>query len=285
MKTDKLDPFKIPRVVGHGGSTEKLGAMVGTPMSPRVIELIGAGNPFPDASCFDVHGDWIHSYRIWTNHANATYQAKNTGHITVARSVADPGVSFQVRQLIVNQDGMFQRIEALVNCRSDDPATVRDWEAEVVCYDAAQCPIPGLDLAVSGRVSDEQVEMTVNGTDETHAINGPLLCQWLILDAVQRGHRRCRPFTTLEHGLKLKAGQTLTPGEPPLFESAVDGGVLDLTVQRGRGLLPWDYWRDSNGRVLYAFSGTVMVILDSEAPRKTDRLIEELVQGGHHYEY
>jgi len=285
MNKDKLDQFKIPRIVGHGCSFEEGGAIASAPLSPRMIEIMQAGNSFPEAGNFSPDGDWTHHYRVWTNHGNMTYQNKNTGHISIMRTVNVDDVNFQVRQIIVNQDGMFQRIEAHLNCNIGYPGTVKNWKTQVTCYDTAQCPMDDLSLSIVGENIGSEIRMSVNGVDEVHPFDGPLLCQWLIPDTIQHERKELDKFTVLEHGLKLKPDHRLILPKPARTEATVDGGVLEPTIQRGSGLLPWEYWQDHTGRVLYAFSGTVMIILDDEAPAKTDRLIEELVQGGHHYEY
>ena len=285
MTECKLKEFEIPRIVGHGCSFDENGAIASAPLSPRMIEIIQAGNSFPEVDGFDPHGNWTNHYRVWTNHGNMTYQNKNTGHISIARTTHKDCVNFQVRQIIVNQDGMFQRIEAQINCERDFPGSVKDWKTQVTCYDSAQCPMDDLSLDIAGKTYDSEVRMTVNGVEEIHSVKDPLLCQWLILDVLQRDRKELDTFTVLEHGLKFKKNHKLIIPTPAHKEATVDGGVLESTIQRGTGLLPWEYWQDQAGRVLYAFSGTVMVILDEDAPAKTDRLIEELVQRGHHYEY
>ena len=77
------------------------------------------------------YGNWTNHYRVWTNHGNMTFQNKKIGHISIARTTHKDFVHFQVRQIIVNQDGMFQRIEAQINCKRDFPGTVKDWKMQV----------------------------------------------------------------------------------------------------------------------------------------------------------
>ena len=285
MDHQKLEEFRIPRIKGHGCSFLKAGGMLTAPLSPRLIEIMGEGNLFPDASGFDPSGNWLHHYRVWTNHGDCKAQNKNTGHISIARNAQSDSVNFQVRQVIVNQDGMFQRIEAEINCSNDAPGSVQNWQTRIYFYDTSQCPMADMNLEITGTVSPESVQMTVNGATESYPLTCPLLCQWLICDCIQRNRKRLDDFSVLEHGMKLKPHHCLIPSQPVRPEATNAAGTLALTVQRGHGLLPWEYWQDTSGRVLYAFSGTVMYILDEDAPGKTDALIEELVQGGHHYEY
>jgi hypothetical protein len=156
----------------------------------------------------------------------------------------------------------------------------------MVCYDTAQCPMPGLNLNTRGQVHADQLSLTVNGQQRDLKLADPfLVSQWTIFDVLHRGNDAFeKPFTVLEHDRKCKPGHRLVTSTT-LDPQRIKAGRLEPVIQLGHGMLPWEYWRDSHQRVLYAFSGSVMMALDDKAPQETDKLIEELVQGGHHYEY
>ncbi len=284
----KMEPMTIPVVRGHLGALGSGGddKTLCEPLHPALMTNLGLDNPVPKGDGFDPFGSWRICYRIWGNHGWTWFQNKNMGHLEIIRCPAENDIRFEVRQVIVNTDGMFQVVEAELRCCPDHLASLIDWSARTTCYDFAQCPMPELSMRTEGRVEKNQVILSVNGRPRQAPLaKGPLISQWTIVDLLQRGNQACGPdFTALEHDRKLKPGHRLEISHVISPERTANG-LLQPFLQLGSGMLPWEYWRDSHQRILYAFSGSVMLALDEEAPRKTAKLIEELVQGGHHYEY
>lgn len=282
-----MKPFTIPKVLqGHHNPPDR-GCHLAEPLSPLLIHNLGLGAA--DAPDIDPQGSWRLSYRTWANHGWTHHQNKDTGHVEIERLVEGDALKFAVRQVIVNTDGMFQRLEARLRCADDVWASLLNWHCELTCYDTSQNPMPGLGMEVAGRVAEDGRSLTlkINECEASRELDGPLVSQWLIPDLLQRAGKDLPKdkFTLLEHHAKLKPAQRLAWSDVAAGQRVPGCGELRRIHQIGLGILPWEYWRNGQGRVLYAFSGTVMHILDEDAPARTEKLIEELVHGGVHYEY
>ena len=105
----------------------------------------------------------------------------------------------------------------------------------------------------------------------------PATSHWSLFDAVQRlPGKATRPlrFTMLEEMDLVKPDQRLE------FREETDLEVGDTTLhlrgyqQIGWGVLPWQYWVDDQGRLLFAFSGVRACIYNTKASAWMRRKLE-----------
>ena len=111
--------------------------------------------------------------------------------------------------------------------------------------------------------------IVIQDPHETKAlpVAGPYTLNWCLFDAVQRLPReKTQPlgFTLIDHFDEPKADCTLAFRKR--MDVAVAGGRTIATYsydQLGRGNVPWVYWVDDRGRLLFVAAGLEAYALES----------------------
>lgn len=261
---------------------------VDAPLSPRVVEEIGVLNEFPPVPAdYDPEGEWTHNYRIWGNHGTFRMFNKNLGHLIVSRAIGPSRERFQlsVTQEIVNADAIEHVIKAEMLCRNDELGTPLTWKLNSTFTDTALCPVPELTVTCEGRLDGGEVHEVCNGSARNYIMGHEFTTVWSVFDLAQRWKRPIQNFAVLDGLLYPKQGRVIGKRAQVSETISTLRRPLSCVHLLGSGMLPYDFWIDEHRRVLMAFSGAIMYILDDEAENKTAQLVGELMQGGVHYEY
>ena len=234
------------------------------PLSLDFLRQLGVLKDFtPPTGTFDPKDTWTNSYHLWLVQRNL-----GGGALTIRREPEADGVRLRVSYDVAEYSGYIRRTKAVVECRSDALCSPISWTLESQCYDADDQPTRGTKLTETGAITDGSLEIRFGGRSRKEKIAAPATSHWSLFDAVQRlPGKATKPlsFTMLEEMDLVKPGQRLT------FREARDFKVGDATLhlrgyqQIGRGVLPWQYWVDDQGRLLFAFSGVRAYIHNTNA--------------------
>jgi len=224
----------------------------------------------PPAGAFDPAGSWEQTWRVCTLAGRAA-AVRPVGRLTLRRQVA--GRQAQLDVLYVrNVTGGRQEVTGSLAYPAADPlARPTRWSFRTRLFNTRNQPIPGTDIARRAAFADGRI--TVADDTETRTIDpaGPYTVNWCLFDAVQRlPGREAQPlaFTLIDHFDQVKPETTLA------FRQATDvqvaGGKTIATrvyEQLGRGNVPWVYWTDTSGRLLWVVAGLEGYIREAAAPR------------------
>ena len=233
------------------------------PLTLEHLHGLGELNDFtPPAEAFDPNGTWTNTYRLWM------VQRYMRGSLRLKREPTAEGVRFSVDLDVVEQAGYCRRTRAVIACAADVLATPKSWTLTSQIRDLDDQPTTGTRLSETGTVSGGRVEARFGRRRRTQKVAGPVTSNWSLLGAVQRlGGAKTKPlrFTMLEEMDLVKPDQRLEFREAKEFE--LGGRKLHLIgyQQIGRGVLPWQYWVDERGRLLFALSGLRALLYDVEA--------------------
>jgi hypothetical protein len=146
-------------------------------------------------------------------------------------------------------------------------ATPRRWSFAAEVFDGSGQVIPEASLDRRAVVENGKLRITTgDGAARTVPLSGQYTLNWALFDAVGRLPRKpFEPirFTLIDHFDQLKPDQTL------VFRRAIETSVAGQTIQlcgfdqTGRGVMPWTYWVDNQGRVVVAISGLEAYMLES----------------------
>ena len=224
----------------------------------------------PPGGAFDPAGAWRQAYGVYTL-AGRQAAARRVGVVRLARRVAAGGevvLEVEYRKALT---GGSQRVSAELHTRADDAlATPSRWQFETKLLDAAGKVIPRTHLKRSAAFRDGRI--TIRDARETKVISvaGAWTVSWCLFDAVQRlPARRRKPIalTLIDHFDEPKGGCTLAcRGE---MDVAVAGGRTIRTWafdQLSDGNVPWVYWRDERGRLLFIVAGLEAYLLEPAGP-------------------
>lgn len=223
----------------------------------------------PPSDAFDPAGSWNQTWGVYTLAGRAA-AARRVGTVTLRRRVSNENTTLEVAYDKTLSGGR-QKIAATLHGRADDPlgAPTR-WTFQIDVLDAAGKPVPH--TQVKKRATVEKGIITIRDTIGTRAIrvDGPYTVNWCLFDAVQRLPRKKTeplPFTLIDHFDQPKPETTLSYRKP--MTVAVAGGRTAAThayEQLGRGNVPWVYWIDEAGRLLFIVAGLEGYVLEPSSP-------------------
>jgi hypothetical protein len=243
---------------------------------------------------FNPHGDWSLSYGVYTftSMRQGPTPGGLVGRMTLARKVVGENEADLTLDYEKDGRGTIQKVAGRIRCKTDALSTPSRWEYSAEVVDSQGKPYENSKIAKRGRAGDGRIEIVDDCSTRRLAINGPFTINWAVWDAVMRmPHESAEPlrFTMLDHFDQLKYRQTLafrksanvTLGQRRVKEQvwqelekgrvrqtrwAMTGGrdvTLHAFEQLGEGIVPWIYWTDDQGRLLFAVSGLEVYVLDS----------------------
>ena len=235
------------------------------PLSLEFLRDLGAlRDVAAPAEPFDRNGAWTNSYRLWLVQRNL-----GGGCLTVRREpTAGGAVRLHADLAVAEWSGYVRRTTAVLECAGDALCTPKSWRLDSQCFDIDDKPIAATKLSERGTIADGILEIRFGQRSRKEKVPQPVTSNWSLFDAVQRlPGAKTAPlkFALLEEMDLLKADQRLE------FREAKKLKLGDATLQLrgynqiGRGVLPWQYWVDAQGRLLFAFSGVRAFIRDAKA--------------------
>ena len=232
-------------------------------------------------SDFDPAGEWCHLYRLWLvgSHLN-----RYRGFIEIRRAApnGDGAVDLAVhRELLLSHHPAVHRTTATMRCAADALCTPRSWTIEAETFDARMKPIALSRVAESGVVKGKTVEVSRGERRYKRPLPTPFTSDFSLFDAVQRlGGAKTQPmtFALLQDLDEIKEGQRLSYRQTVDFDVGGKSLTLRCYQQIGRGILPYRYYVDPRGRLLFAVSGIRAYILDPNVRAQHERAVSLLAR-------
>ncbi len=243
---------------------------------------------------FEPNGQWQLDYGVYsfTSQTRGPAPGGLVGSMTLARKPLQEGEAELTLKYKKTGPGAVQNVAGKIRCKTDLLATPVQWEYSVEVVDAEGKPYPTSRIAKRAEASEGRVDVVDDHGTRRLAINGPLAINWALWDAVMRMPRqKAEPirFTMLDHFDQIKHRQTIafckssvvTLGQSRVQEQsrqklekgrirqarwATTGGeevTLHGFEQLGEGIVPWVYWTDEQGRLLFVVAGLEVYILNS----------------------
>jgi hypothetical protein len=218
----------------------------------------------PPAGGFDPRGAWKLSYGVWLFAGDPGA----VGFLEIERQPAANGAALKVATRIAHLNGYQQQSVAL-ECAADLLSSLRWLELESVSGTPEGQPLPVTKTSVRVEVRGSTVEFARGTRRRTARAAPPVVASWGLLEALQRlspDQPKALEFTLLDDGDLLKPAQRLTyAGETSVQVAGGAGLALHCWEQIGYGVLPTHYWRDAQGRLLFAVAGQRAYLYDPDA--------------------
>ena len=212
----------------------------------------------PPSGPFEPAGSLDQTWGVYTL-AGRVATARPVGSLTLRRRMSGKDATLEVAY-DKKLSGGRQQIAATLRGRADDPLAMPDrWTFQIDLQDTAGKTVPH--TQVRKRAAVENGTIAIRDAAETRRIPlaGPYTVNWCLFDAVQRLPReKTKPlaFTLIDHFDQPKPETTLAYRKP--MTVGVAGGRTVAThayEQFGRGNVPWVYWVDEAGRLLFVVAG------------------------------
>lgn len=248
-----------------------------SPLSPKELEKLGlCGSSIRDESSFDPMGAWSRTFRIWGTLGWKRFQTKDMGFLRIDHKApfTRAGGELHFKQTLAMADGMHTTTEGDIFHGG--------WLIRQRFFDSAQCPIPELDLEVEGVRREGELRLVTNGKIRDIRFTGVCRTSIEIFALAQSLENDLNHFVLIDDFTKIKPDHSLKLQSSLLTK---DASMSACYVQKGWGILPREFWLDAKKKLVMMCTGSVVFEIDPEAETKTFRLLEDLVNGGVHYEY
>ena len=235
---------------------------------PVTVESLKAFGALSEVSLpaerFDPTAAWTQTYRLWM-----VQRYRSGGKLVVQRRQAGrDGVHLKVESTIAEYGGHLRQLKADLDCAADTLCSPRAWRLDATHVDADDRPTAGSGLSESGTLADGVWTVRFGNRSRKRKVPTPITSNWSLFEAVQRlpgEDTGPLKFAMLDEMDLLKMGQRL--GFCGTKKVHVGGRMLTLRgyAQIGRGVLPWQYWVDQQGRLILALSGVRAYVWDAQA--------------------
>ena len=256
---------------------------------PEVLELNGAVQQVMPDEPLDCGGDWTAQYRIWqaVGGLNDNGQSSLIGSLEVRRTAGDDPSRFNlaIRHRLLMGDKRkrpfngIHEIRATMTCRNDLLGTPERWRVEHIINRDGQI-LNELALREDGEADGDGIRLRINGIDRAVRTPRPWTSCWNLFELVPRfvadGHHQAR-FDLMERLRLHKPDQRLLRDESRDCEPARFGRLRKVS-QTGRGILPFDYWLDQRGNLIFAVNLHTAYILDADADAKVQQTFDDRIE-------
>ncbi len=221
----------------------------------------------PPKGNFDPSKPWRQSWGVYSVARIGKAGGPRTGRLTLVRRAGQDGkVAIDVeygRQLIGGRHKVAGAIEIRPNSVLSTPV---GWWFESRLLDAAGKTIANTKMKKTGLLKEDDILITCGQDVQKIKVTGPCTTNWSLFDAVQRLPReKTKPqrFTLIDHFDQIKPGYLLSYRKT--MDVSLGGQKLRLVAydQVGRGNVPWVYWLDRQGRLLFIVAGLEAYVLES----------------------
>ena len=226
----------------------------------------------PPQGPHDPRGDWTLAYVVYTLGAIRGPGGRLGGLVVRRRAADDGGATLAIEyEKRVNPQHV-QKVVAEITCRGDALATPVRWtfSSEIAGRaGGADGPVENTRLEQSATAEDGHVEIRDGTHSRRLAAGPPFAINWALFEAVGRLPRETFDpirFTLLDHFDQLKPAQVLSYRLSADVQLAGQPVRLHAYDHLGEGIVPWIYWVDDRGRLLFAVSGLEAYLVDSFGP-------------------
>jgi hypothetical protein len=212
---------------------------------------------------FDPRADAELAYGVYT----LAGRPGRAGSLRVQRtSAAEDFCALHVRYEKHLPGNARQHVSARMQCRSDIISTPVSWTFTAELSRPSGPALAKTRTQKRGLAIDGRIEIADDAARRRIAVGKAYTINWALFDAVGRLPRKpFEPlqFTMLDHFDQVKRNQRLS------YRTTADVRLGGATVRLhaydhlGEGIVPWVYWVDDPGRLLFAVSGIEAYLWES----------------------
>ena len=256
--------------------------IVASPLTPTLLKELGAIDDFPATpKNFDPYGNWVNTYRIWTCHGFRESGNQNVGFVRIEREAGGTNEKFtlKVHQEVVQVDGIVNIINANIQCLNKQLATPVQWHLSSRFIDPDKRPLTRLETDEKALIKGNVISVEIGEHTFKRKVAGHLTSDWCVFEFIQRlkfEEQGWLAFDMLEGLTVMKQNQRLSYRGLHPTKIGAEQISLHCFVQTGSGILPYEYWLDSNHRLVAAISMHKAYILDERAEKILRQRIEQL---------
>lgn len=227
----------------------------------------------PPKGGFDPKDNWKLCYRVYTLAGRKPGSGHPAGSLWLKRKKHGSD-SFILKVDYQKQlPGQWkQSVVAEIHCLSDTLSTPLKWtfDSEIIGHVEA---FQNTKLKKSGVFKNGKMVVEDGKYRREIMVPSPYTVNWALFDAVQRMSRapgtesaavkKLLKFTMFDHFDQVKEKQSLQYRKTAQVVVGTKPIELHAYEHLGEGIVPWIYWVDSKGRLLFVISGQEAYLLES----------------------
>lgn len=235
--------------------------------------LLGLGEFLKDFSMpegpFDPRGEWEHRYRVCVVRMTPQdgWRCLPSGALILRRKPLDGGrlelaAYFGAEHGATTRD----RLDAQMVCKADAAGSLVSWQTRAFIQDAKSGAAASEPVVETGSIAGGEIRFS-GAHKKTLRAPEPISSNWSLFEAVQRlaPERETLEFSMLEELRLLRLNQRLVPKPPMEIQVGGRAVLLRRFEHFGDGVLPYTYWLDGAGRLLFAVGGLRAYLWDAKA--------------------
>lgn len=215
---------------------------------------------------FAAHGDWEHVYRLYSL---APGVLAKKGHVTVQRRAGEQGeVSLHVRIEREAQSNTSYFVDTQLTCIHDTLCTPQHFTTAnkmAAAYEAS--PLPFTAIEKQGLFQQGQLELRSGRQAIRFPLTVPYTFKWCLFDAVQQlADPNLDPirFSLIDENDQIWPDQVLRFYRRVSLENEHGTQTLTALEHVGPGVIPFVFWIDEQGRLLFVMTGIEAYVLIQE---------------------
>ena len=219
----------------------------------------------PPRARFDPQGAWQLAYGVYS--APRAHICARVGRLRLQRqAVGDDTFALRVTYEKTLPADYTQIVTAHLECRADALSTPVRWTWSTVTQSPEGEAVAATQLERAGEARAGEVTIRDAGAESRIPVAAAVALNWALFDAVQRLPREAvEPlrFTLIDHFDQIKPNQTLCFRQSAKVSLGGQRVRLYAYDQFGQGVVPWEYWVDDQGRLLFAIGGIEAYLVES----------------------
>jgi len=210
---------------------------------------------------FDAKGSLKSTYGVYT----FAGRGGRAGKLELNRRAVSNGGFVLAVSYEKSLPGHTQRVAGEMHCRNDELGTPSRWSWRTHIRDLSGKAVESTELKKRATAESGKIEISDGRGKKVIAVKTAYTINWGLFEAVQRLPREAfRPvaFTMLDHFDQVKPGQSIS--YHGMIEVALSGKAMRLHRfdHLGEGIVPWVYWVNDEGRLVFALSGLEGYLLE-----------------------
>lgn len=239
---------------------------IGYPLTPSLAYEIGYfdGYMWP-TEIFDANQNWLNVYNIYHCSGRREGSKKEIGYLSISKSnVENESIHLNIIEKIFTVDNFQNTVEANVDCLNDFLTTPNQWTLASRIIESNK-EILDLTFEEKSKIEANKLIVKKNQKEIITDIPQIITSNWSIINSLQNQfvERLPHSFDVLEDLRKLKTNHKIYNQGIDVLNYAGNRHELQHFCRIGNGILPFNYWINSKGRILMMSTHNRLYLLQS----------------------
>ncbi|AQQ72435.1 hypothetical protein SMSP2_02819 [Limihaloglobus sulfuriphilus] len=228
---------------------------------------------------------WSGQYQIFISKGMTTLPTSPVGKVFISALSDSKEVNLKVESFLINEnpgsEPTLHRTKAVLVCNNDPVCSLKDYSASIEFRTPEGKLIEALSHDVEARYRWGRCKCRAGKISVSNKVKGPLSSYWSLMHAARglaEDELPEKAFSVFEDSGLIRSGQYLRLKECRELQTGSGNLRLKCCSRRGAGILPVEYWTDTQGRFIAMISSSLVYVFDSMAAEALPPAVEAQIQ-------